>query len=495
MKNKKRIDIFSIILILVWSCILIISTLYNLDNITNKQEKLILEHAKNAFEKDYMFREWVAMHGGVYVFPTEKTPPNPYLKHIKKRDLITTTGEKLTLMNPAYTIRELMDNFQGMYGEKGHITSLKLLNPNNKPDEWETKILNKFDKKEFKETYEIYNYKGSEHLRYMKALVVKQECLKCHAQQGYKIGDIRGGISITIPMIKYNNDGYIEKERVIYLHLLIFIITLFIGYIVYKRILTILYNEEKIQQELKDKEKILLEQSKLASMGEMIGNIAHQWRQPLSVISTGATGIQLQKEYDMLTDQFLDETCDAINNNAQYLSKTIDDFKNFIKGNRKKEVFNLTNCINSFLHLVNGAIKNNNINIVLNLEEDIKVDGYENELIQCLINIFNNSKDAFKEQNIEQKLLFIDTFEKENIVTIKIRDNANGIKEDILPKIFEPYFTTKDQSLGTGLGLHMTYNLIVDGMQGTIEAKNVTFVYNDIEYTGAEFTIKLDKKI
>ena len=246
---------------------------------------------------------------------------------------------------------------------------------------------------------------------------------------------------------------------------------------------------EQIKQN-EDKKILLTQQSKMASMGEMIGNIAHQWRQPLSVISTGATGLKFGKEYGTLTDEDLYQMCDTINNNAQYLSKTIDDFKNFIKGDRTKEIFHLSHNINSFLHLVEGTIKSNNINIILDLQEDIKIDGYKNELIQCLINIFNNAKDALK--NIEvNKYIFISSAIKNDNAVIKIKDNAGGIPNDVLSHIFEPYFTTKHQSQGTGLGLHMTYNLIVDGMKGTIEVSNTEYEYKEKKYKGAEFVITL----
>ncbi|MCK5294316.1 MAG: ABC transporter substrate-binding protein [Arcobacteraceae bacterium] len=241
----------------------------------------------------------------------------------------------------------------------------------------------------------------------------------------------------------------------------------------------------------REKERLLFEQSKMASLGEMIGNIAHQWRQPLSVISTASTGIIMQKECDILTDESLIKSCESINDNAQYLSKTIDDFKNFIKGERTKTIFNLKDNLNSFLHLTEGSIKSNNIHMILDLEKDIKINGYENELIQCLINIFNNAKDILVEKEINYKLVFMSTDIIENKVIIKIKDNAGGIPEDVLPKIFEPYFTTKHHSQGTGLGLHMIYNLIVDGMNGIIEAKNKTYLYKSKEYTGAEFTISL----
>ena len=133
----------------------------------------------------------------------------------------------------------------------------------------------------------------------------------------------------------------------------------------------------------------------------------------------------------------------------------------------------------------------NQINIILDLQNEIKINGYENELTQCLINIFNNAKDVLDEKKLEKKFIFITTYTKNDNIFIKIVDNAGGIPADVLPHIFEPYFTTKHKSRGTGIGLHMTYNLIVDGMGGTIEANNVSYKYDDKEYTGAEFVITL----
>ena len=257
---------------------------------------------------------------------------------------------------------------------------------------------------------------------------------------------------------------------------------------------SIIDNEESLKQQIvqnQQKDKILNEQSKMAAMGEMISNIAHQWRQPLSAISTAATGIIIQKEYNMFEEDKLVKTCSIINDNAQYLSRTIDDFKNFIKGDRTKKIFNLNNNIESFLHLVDSSIKNNQIKIILDLQEDIQIDGYENELIQCLINIFNNAKDALKEKNIGERLIFISTYINEDKTIIKIKDNAGGIQPEVLPHVFEAYFTTKHKSQGTGLGLNMTYNLIVNGMSGNIEVKNITYEYEGNNYSGAEFFISL----
>ena len=251
--------------------------------------------------------------------------------------------------------------------------------------------------------------------------------------------------------------------------------------------------QRAMEQILYQREQQISEQTKMASMGEMIGNIAHQWRQPLSIISTASSGLQLEKENDILNDEQFNNYCEVINRNVQYLSKTIDDFKNFIKGDRLKKVFNLSENIYSSLNLIDGSIKKYDINLILDFDDNLEVDGYSNELTQCFINIFNNSKDAFIESNdnIESKLLFISTSKVDQTVIITIKDNGGGIPNDILPKIYEPYFTTKHKSQGTGLGLHMTYNMIVDGMGGGIDIHNSNYEYQGKKYNGVEIIISL----
>ncbi|MCK5111867.1 MAG: hybrid sensor histidine kinase/response regulator [Arcobacteraceae bacterium] len=252
--------------------------------------------------------------------------------------------------------------------------------------------------------------------------------------------------------------------------------------------------EQKVKEEIsknKYKDNLLSQQSKMAAMGEMIGNIAHQWRQPLTAISAASSGMQVQKECGVLTDEEFIKNCDVINKNVNHLSKTIDDFRDFIKGDRKQKIFNLKENIDTFLSLVESLCKSYNIDVVLNLQEDIQIDGFYNELTQCFMNIFNNAKDALKETKNKERLLFISTRIEDQNVIIKIKDNAGGIPENIISRIFEPYFTTKHKSQGTGLGLHMTYSFIVDGMNGTIKVNNVEFQYKNKKYTGAEFKIIL----
>ena len=246
--------------------------------------------------------------------------------------------------------------------------------------------------------------------------------------------------------------------------------------------------------EIKTKDKLLFQQSKLASMGEMIANIAHQWRQPLSLISTASSGMKMQKEFDLLTDENFNNTLDSITNATQYLSQTIDNFKNFFSPREKKEIFNLNEPIHKMLTLVSSDLKEKNIEVIENINT-IEIVSYENDLIQVFINIINNAKDALT--NAEDNFIFIDaklSGKKNTNLIITIRDNAGGIPEEVIGKIFEPYFTTKYKSNGTGIGLYMVMEIIQKHMNGSISAENITYEYKGKSYIGAEFSINIPIK-
>ena len=493
MNNLKRLKKYTILLVLMFVIIVTSSVIFDISNITKKQNNLALKKAQNAFEKNMMFRNWVSMHNGIYVFTSKDTPSNPYLRH-EKKDLITTSGERLTLMNPSYVLKELMEKFSGMDGEKGHLTSLNLLNPNNKADEWESKILKNFYEKKYSEYSEIYNYKNKEQLRFMKALETKQSCLKCHASQGYNLGDIRGGISITIPMKKYNDIGYLEKKFIIALHTIMLIIGTILIFIVYSKIKNSIKTEILLENEIRKKEEILTNQSKMAALGEMIGNIAHQWRQPLSAISVSASGIKVQNEFGLLDDKELNYSIAGILNSTKYLSQTIDDFRDFIKGDKKETSFNLSKNINKNLGILQGSLKIDNITVILDCDEDIDINNYPNELTQVFINIINNAKDALEENKIKERYIFVSLKKEKETALLIIKDNANGIAENIIDKIFDPYFTTKDKAMGTGLGLYMSYKIINESMNSKIEVSNTSYVFDNKKFVGAEFIITLPLK-
>jgi len=246
--------------------------------------------------------------------------------------------------------------------------------------------------------------------------------------------------------------------------------------------------------EIKNKDKLLFQQNKMASMGEMIGNIAHQWRQPLNVISTSASSIQLEQEFGLLDDKKINSTMDIIIQNTLYLSKTIDDFRNFFKTDNNLESFELKSAIKKALKLIDSNITNHNITIKTEfLDQGIIIDGSSNEFIQVLLNIINNSKDAFVLNKIENRVIKIKEEVDSNFYKLKIMDNAGGISEDIIYKIFDPYFTTKHKSQGTGIGLYMSHQIIVDHMKGEFYARNIRYKENNQNYKGCCFTIKFQK--
>ncbi len=250
-----------------------------------------------------------------------------------------------------------------------------------------------------------------------------------------------------------------------------------------------LTNQIDNQNRLKEHEQLLIQQSKLASMGEMIANIAHQWRQPLSIISTSATGIKIQKEMGVLDDDSEIKSLDCINENAQYLSNTIEDFRDFFKKSKIKSFINLDKLLEKTLKLILTRLKNKEITIVKN-NLDIEFETYEREMIQVFINIINNSIDALENKDYD-KFIFFETQKFEDKIIIKIKDNAGGIEENILDRIFEPYFTTKESKQGTGIGLYMCNEIIVKHLHGKILVSNESFEYKNQKYIGSLFVIEL----
>ncbi len=250
-------------------------------------------------------------------------------------------------------------------------------------------------------------------------------------------------------------------------------------------------NQKIIEAKLTEHEKMLIQQSKMAQMGEMLENIAHQWRQPLSLITTSATGLKAQKKFAILDEELMDESLDIITASALHLSETIDDFRNFYKDDKVLKEFNIKNAVRKAIKLLMAKFKNKDITFVEDFE-DISFEGYENELIQVFINILNNARDELiKKENIE-RVIKIKTYQTDSHIVIEFHDNAGGIPTDILPNIFESHFTTKEEDEGTGIGLYMS-RIIIENMQGRIEASNEEINFKNVIYQGAKFTIAFKK--
>lgn len=221
-----------IFIVVAWSVLIGASLAWNIYLVHGNMLSTAISAARANINKDISFRKWATAHGGVYVPPTETTPPNPYL-NVPQRDVITTTGKALTLMNPAYILRELQTNFSGDYGNRSHITSLTPINPNNAADDWETKALQSFEQGN-KELLEVQPIANQPYLRLMQPFTVEQGCLNCHGYQDYKVGDIRGGISTSVSLTSYLSQEQKQTTELAASHGLIWLIGLIAQNISYR---------------------------------------------------------------------------------------------------------------------------------------------------------------------------------------------------------------------------------------------------------------------
>ena len=242
--------------------------------------------------------------------------------------------------------------------------------------------------------------------------------------------------------------------------------------------------EERVREEVaknEEKQKMLMLQSRMAGLGQMMANIAHQWRQPLTELSLALYSIKkVAKEGD---ETLLEQLYDDAKNTIQSMSRTIDDFINFFKPDRKKALFDASASIKEALRIVHHSLEKSEVALSIRLDETAKIYGVKNELVQVIVNLLQNAKDAFEQQNLVNRHIFIGVCRRGRGVVLWIHDNAGGIKDEVLPRIFEPYFTTKHASKGTGLGLFMSKMIIEKGFNGDIEVTN--------RHNGARFVISL----
>lgn len=238
------------------------------------------------------------------------------------------------------------------------------------------------------------------------------------------------------------------------------------------------------EKKIKEQQTILLEQSKSAAMGEMISMIAHQWRQPLQTVSILVQKLPLSKIIEgELKDEVIEQIVTDVGIQIDYMAKTIDDFRDFFKPNKSKVKIKLSELIDKVVDFLLYMLNIDSIKLTVNKIEDKTVSIYINDVIQVLINIIKNSRDAMLSRDVENRIINITLYVENEYAIIDIEDNAGGIKDDVIDKIFNPYFTTKSEKNGTGLGLYMSKKIIEEHCDGKISVSNST--------NGALFRIKL----
>jgi len=243
--------------------------------------------------------------------------------------------------------------------------------------------------------------------------------------------------------------------------------------------------EERIHavEELRKRERLLIQQSRLAAMGEMLANISHQWRQPLNVLGLKVQELGLSFKYGRFSEELLDDNIAKAMEIIQHMSQTINDFQEYLTPNKEKTQFSVDQVIVKTVSLIKDNFKNQNISVDIISTGDPQINGFPNEYGQVLLNLFMNSRDAFLERGVTDARITVRSWAENGRAVITITDNAGGIKQEILDKIFDAYFTTKELGKGTGVGLFMSKNIIEQNMGGRLSVRNAN--------GGAEFKIEV----
>jgi len=239
--------------------------------------------------------------------------------------------------------------------------------------------------------------------------------------------------------------------------------------------------------ELRNKDIISSQQAKLVQMGEMVNMIAHQWRQPLNAISAASIKLTMQAQMNLATESEIVKTMQFIETTTQDMSKTINDFMNFTKPTDEKACVQLLEIIDDIFRMIGAQLTNHNINFIQDIEKNLLISTFNKDLEHIIINLFSNARDAFDVKEMLNKEIKLSAFAKEKDCIIEVSDNAGGIPQDVITRIFDPYFTTKEQGKGTGLGLYMSKKILIDTIGGSIDVKNIK--------EGAKFTIILKDAI
>lgn len=455
--------------IVAWSAIVSGSLGWGMLGISQEGLKLAQYEANAYIDKDIAFRNWATSHGGVYVPPSETTPPNPYLSFVPDRDVTTTSGKNLTLMNPAYMLREIQSRFSGPLGEKGHITSLKPLNPDNAPDAWERSALLLLERGA-KEVSEISDIGGVPHLRTMRPFGVEPGCLKCHGQQGYKVGEVRGGIDVAISLVPFHAIAEQAQIKLATGHGVVWGVGLvFLGF--FARRASVRQAERaraedairKLNEELENKvrerteqllaaQDALVRKEKLAMLGQVAGNVGHELRNPLGVMNNAVFFLQTVLP---AADDTVKEYLNIIKNEIAVSERIVTDLLDAVHTRAPNpEAVGVRELLEQTLgRYTIPASVSVQLNIPATLPP-LRVDALQ--IQQALRNLISNAVDAMPDGGT----LEIAALENRAAGTISIRvhDTGTGMAPPVLAQLFQPLFTTKAR--GIGLGLVVVKNLV-----------------------------------
>ncbi len=441
--------------------------LYSIHKNAENTRQLAVNEALSNFNKDLAFRFWASRHGGVYVRTDERTPPNPNLAQLKERDLTTPSGKKLTLMNPAYMLRQMMEEYPAKYGVRGRIVSLKPFRPQNSPDPWERKALLAFESGQ-KVVMQFTEINGQPFLRYFRPIITKQGCLKCHGIQGYKVGDIRGGVGVSVSMTPFLVLERRERNLMLLSFSAFWLLGLGALVWVHREMAAKVKMNKQVELEYRRLEEELHQSEKMASIGTLAGGVAHEFNNILAAIM-GFSELALDEaEKGKPTPGKLRKVLRSAEL-ARDLVKQL-----LVFSRKEASVLQPVDFNQIVAHSIDllEKILPKMVDVQVNLADDLKsVAANSGQIEQSIINLCSNASHAMPGGGT----IFIQTenvmVEKKSCATcgrsfsgefvlLTVSDKGDGMDLATMKQIFDPFFTTKGVGQGTGLGLAVVHGLI-----------------------------------
>lgn len=481
-----------LLLIAFWAAITALSFAWHLRDLHHYAHEMAALRGRLVFEIVETTRLWAAGHGGVYAPETEKTPSNPYLD-VPEKDIRTPSGVKLTKINPAYMTRQLGELMASERDLRIHITSLKPIRPENAADDWEREALAGFEKGE-RERISIIGDDRHGVFRYMAPLDVKKPCLKCHEIQGYKLGDVRGGISVTFPA------GYIygimdaQKRGYLLIHVVAFLLLSTLAWVSLQAIRGHVLALEATRNEL-------VETEKMASLGRMVAGFAHEVNTPVGVAIGAVSQTQdvsrelghllaaeeVSEEALQAQLAMLDEASGLAMRNLNRAAGLVRSFKRTAvdQSSGVARDYDLSEVIEDVVRTLSGEFKATPIRIDIDCPR-LKLHGDVGALEQILGNLLLNSRTHAFADGSQAGLISIRAHTHAGRVIIDYRDNGAGLSEAAQAHMFEPFFTTRRGSGGSGLGLYIVYNLVTQRLSGHIHCESTpgSGIHFVIDYPG-----------